>query len=51
MRTRLTIILVYFSLISFGQQDDDLTKKGLKYGKSGNFSKAIEYFDKALGIE
>ncbi|MBA7546893.1 Beta-barrel assembly-enhancing protease [subsurface metagenome] len=50
MRIILLLLFLFTTVLSFGQEDIKLAKKGIIQGKKGNYEKAIEYFDQALEI-
>lgn len=50
---KLTILfsaLIFIASISYAQKDNSLANKGLKYGKKGDYEKALTYFSQALEI-
>ena len=41
---------MFSAIVAFGQKDNTLAKKGIKLGKKGDFTSALECFEKSLKI-
>lgn len=44
------LTLMFSAIVAVGQKDNTLAKKGIKFGKKGDFKRALEYFEKSLEI-
>lgn len=50
IKNLLFLLLLFSSILVHGQKDNSLAKKGLRFGKKGEFKKALQCFDQALEI-